>query len=430
MLLFLLASGNHMQKNYQARSKFGRNNNSRNQAYGGGRKFSHFGSGPRRNSSKPKVFREEIIEIDRFIKKSSITAPEVAIEVKNTFADFNLSKEIVSNLKKKNYIIPTPIQDQSINHIMQGRDLIGLANTGTGKTAAFLLPLINKVFKDKTQKVLIIAPTRELAVQIEEEFRHFAHGTGLKCAICVGGLSIYTQLNNLRNNPNFVIGTPGRLKDLSDRRAVNFASFNNVVIDEVDRMLDMGFINEIRGFMDRLPKTRQTLFFSATLPDKIKDLAKSFLNNPMIVEAKTGETPCNVDQDIIKVTDRNHKFNQLHALLSQPELNKVLIFSRTKSDVIKLTYNLANKGFKVESIHGSKRQGQRQKALSQFKSNTVNILVATDIAARGLDIKDISHVINYTVPQTYDDYIHRIGRTGRAGSIGKAITFVEVRQSY
>lgn len=419
-----------MQKNYQARPRFGKNSNSYNHSNQRGRKPSYFGSGPRRTSSRPKAYREEIIEIDRFIKKSSVNTHVLEIEIKNTFADFGLIKELVSNLKKKNYITPTPIQDQVIGQIMQGRDLIGLANTGTGKTAAFLLPLINKVFKDKSQKVLIIAPTRELAIQIEGEFKDFAFGTGLKCTSCVGGLPIFTQLNNLRYNPNFVIGTPGRLKDLSDRRAIRFESFNNVVIDEVDRMLDMGFINEIRNFISKLPKKRQSLFFSATLPDKIKGLANSFLDNPVTVEAKTGETPCNVDQDIIKVTDRNHKFNQLQNLLALPEFSKVLIFSRTKSDVIKLTYNLINKGFKVDSIHGSKRQGQRQKALTQFKSNTVNILVATDIAARGLDIKDITHVINYTIPQTYDDYVHRIGRTGRAGSIGKAITFVEVRQSY
>jgi len=419
-----------MSKNFNARSRFGKNSNSYNRSNEGGRKFSRFSSGSRRTSSRPRAFCEEIIEIDRFIKKSSVNSQVVEIEIKNTFADFGLSKELVSNLKKKNYTIPTPIQDQTIGQIMQGRDVIGLANTGTGKTAAFLLPLINKVFKDKSQKVLIMAPTRELAIQIEGEFRDFAFGTGLRCVSCVGGLPIFTQLSNLRYNPNFVIGTPGRLKDLSDRRAIRFESFNNVVIDEVDRMLDMGFINEIRNFIGKLSKPRQSLFFSATLPDKIKGLANSFLDNPVTVEAKTGETPHNVDQDIIKVTDRNHKFNQLQELLAQPELSKVLIFSRTKSDVIKLTYNLTNKGFKVDSIHGSKRQGQRQKALTQFKSNIVNILVATDIAARGLDIKDITHVINYTVPQTYDDYIHRIGRTGRAGSIGKAITFVEVRQGY
>jgi ATP-dependent RNA helicase RhlE len=416
-----------MSKNFTARSRFGKNINSSSRSNEGGRNFSRFSSGNRRTSSRPKAYREEIIEIDRFIRKSSVNTPVAEIEIKNSFADFGLSQVLVSNLQKKNYTIPTPIQDQTIGLIMLGRDLIGLANTGTGKTAAFLLPLINKVLKDKSQKVLIMAPTRELALQIEGEFRDFAFGTGLRCVTCVGGLPIYSQLNNLRYHPNFVIGTPGRLKDLSDRRAVRFADYNNVVIDEVDRMLDMGFINEIRDFIGMLPKPRQSLFFSATLPDKIKGLANSFLDNPVTVEAKTGETACNVDQDIIKVTDRSHKLNQLQDLLALPELSKVLIFSRTKSEVIKLAYHLSNKGFKVDSIHGSKRQGQRQKALSQFKSNSVNILVATDIAARGLDIKDITHVINYTVPQTYDDYVHRIGRTGRANSKGKAITFVEVR---
>jgi superfamily II DNA/RNA helicase len=367
----------------------------------------------------------ENIDISRFIQKSSNVIAEKTPEIRNTFADFRLCGELTNNLKKRNFSTPAPIQDQAIEHILDGRDVIGIANTGTGKTAAFLLPLIDKVYNDKSQKVLIITPTRELALQIENELRLFSWGMKIFFASCVGGLPIFKQINNLKRNPNFVIGTPGRLKDLSERNILKFGSFNNVVLDEVDRMLDMGFIDEIRGFLNELPEERQSLFFSATIPAKIRDLVGTFLNNPVTIDVKSGETPNNVDQNIVRVTNKGLKFNQLHELLSQPELSKVLIFIETKRAVEKLTVDLVKEGFKAESIHGDKSQGQRQRALASFKNNAADILVATDVAARGLDIKNVSHVINYTVPQTYNDYIHRIGRTGRGSSTGKALTFVE-----
>lgn len=314
-----------------------------------------------------------------------------------------------------------------MNHIVDGKDIIGLANTGTGKTGAFLLPLINKVFKDKSQKVLILAPTRELALQIDDEFRQFSWSMKIFSTVCVGGSPIFKQINNLKRNPNFVIGTPGRLKDLSERNLVKFESFNNIVIDEIDRMLDMGFVDEIKAILAKLPKERQSLFFSATMPAKIKDLIHQFLIDPITVEIESGQTADNVEQDVVRVRSSEMKFNQLQEILKQSEFKKVLIFSETKREVEKLTSNLVGEGFKADSIHGDKKQHQRQKALSLFKNDTVNILVATDVAARGLDIDDVSHVINYTVPQTYNDYIHRIGRTGRGNKKGMALTFVEGR---
>lgn len=375
---------------------------------------------PKSNRSK----RGQDVDISSFIKRSAnIEAPK-SFEIQNTFSDFDLCREIKGNIKKRGLNTPYPIQDRSINHILNGKDLIGLANTGTGKTAAFLLPLIDKVHRDRSQKVLIIAPTRELALQIENELRLFSWGMKIYFASCVGGLSIHKQIANLKRNPNFVIGTPGRLKDLSERRIIRFSSFNNVVIDEVDRMFDMGFIDEITAFLDQLPKQRQSLMFSATIPPKIKDLVESFLKDPVMVDVKYGETASNVDQSVIKVS-RDAKFNHLQELLSQPELSRVIIFNDTKRAVEKLTVSLIKEGFKAESIHGDKTQGQRQRALASFKNQTVDILVATDVAARGLDIKEVSHVINYTTPQSYDDYIHRIGRTGRADCRGKAMTFVE-----
>jgi len=370
--------------------------------------------------------RGEKIDINRFVK-SAESIKEKPAEIKNSFADFDLCPQLHKNLLYKQYTTPTPIQDQAIKYIMEGRDLVGLANTGTGKTAAFLLPLINKVFKDRSQKVIVIAPTRELALQIEQELRQFSWDMKIFSAACVGGMPIFKQIGNLKRNPNFVIGTPGRLKDLSDRKVIDYKNFNNVVLDEVDRMLDMGFIDEIRTILQTLPQQRQSLFFSATMPTKIEGLIREFSINPVTVTVSHGETAHNVEQDIVKVRDKSYKFNQLQEILSEPEYKKVLIFSETKREVEKLTNNLVSEGFKAESIHGDKKQNQRARALTMFKTNAVNILVATDVAARGLDIKDISHVINYTVPQTYDDYIHRIGRTGRGESKGKALTFVEVR---
>jgi len=382
--------------------------------YGG---FRHRSSRPRRGSFS------QTIDIAKFINKSGGEETQ-AIEIINTFNDFSLCPELKNNLAKKGFIKPTAIQDQAIKHLMEGRDLIGLANTGTGKTAAFLLPLIDKIFKNKSQKVLIIAPTRELALQIENMFHQLSWGMRVFSAVCVGGAPIYKQIHNLRRDPSFVIGTPGRLKDLGKRNVIRFESFQNIVIDEIDRMLDMGFIGDIREILNQLPKERQSFFFSATMPPKIRNLVQQFVHNPVTIEVKTGETAKNVDQDIVRVKSQNTKFTQLQEILNEPELKKVLIFSETKREVEQLAVSLNRQGFKAESIHGDKRQYQRQKALASFKNNFVNILIATDVAARGLDIEDITHVINYTIPHTFDDYIHRIGRTGRVDKKGIALTFV------
>lgn len=416
----------------QMHNKFGRRTSSTDHGFMKSRPSSPSRFGNRRSqfSSAPRSNRRrgESIDISRFIQSSSQRKPEIECEIKNTFDDFSLCAEVKANLKFKKYSKPTPIQDQAINFVVEGRDLIGLASTGTGKTGAFLLPLINKVSLDHSQKVLIVAPTRELAIQIDNEFRQFAWNMRIFSAVCVGGTPMGKQLHNLERNPNFVIGTPGRLKDLNERKMISFASFNNIVIDEIDRMLDMGFIEDIKLIMGELPKERQTLVFSATMPDKIRDLVSRFLKDPITIEVGSShQAATNVEQDIIQVRDKAIKFNQLQELLSQPELKKVLVFSETKREVERLTGELVSEGFKADSIHGDKKQNQRIRALTAFRNNMINILVATDVAARGLDIKDITHVINYTVPQTYDDYIHRIGRTGRGDKKGIALTFVEAK---
>jgi superfamily II DNA/RNA helicase len=365
------------------------------------------------------------IDINAFIQKTSNNnAPVENDLILHSFDDFNLCPEIKNNLKRKGYETPTPIQDQAIEPILEGKDLIGMANTGTGKTAAFLLPMIEKVRKDRSQKVLIIAPTRELALQIEAELRQFSYGMKIFYISCVGGMPIGRQIKGLKMNPNFVIGTPGRIKDLADRGFIHFHTFKNIILDEVDRMLDMGFVDEIRYFLSKLPKEKQSLYFSATMPPKIKCLIETFSINPVMIKVKSQETPANVEQEVIRA-EKGTKFCKLKEILIEPGMNKVLIFSETKRGVEKLTLDLVRDGFKADSIHGDKRQTQRQRALNNFKESRVEILVATDVAARGLDIKNVTHVINYTLPQSYEDYIHRIGRTGRGTSLGKALTFVE-----
>jgi len=388
-----------------------------------GRPKSRFGSrGGGFRGGRGGFKRSNDIDISKFVKKASFTEKK-EIEISHLFSDFPFSEKIQENLKRRNFEKPTPIQDQAIPHILKGKDVIGLANTGTGKTGAFLLPLINKVSNDRSQKVLIMAPTRELCSQIEEEFRLFAFAMGVFSATCIGGMPIYKQIGALKRNPNFIIGTPGRLKDLEKRGVLNLASFNNVVVDEIDRMLDMGFIDIIKEIIGRTQKERQSLFFSATMPDPIKRLTSQFLKEPVTVSVQVGQTADNVDQDIVRF-NRSSKVDTLKELLSKEELKKVLIFIETKRDVEALATDLRKDGFRVDSIHGDKVQRQRQRSLANFRNNNINILIATDVAARGLDIKEVTHVINYTIPQTYDDYVHRIGRTGRGNNKGNALTFV------
>jgi superfamily II DNA/RNA helicase len=340
------------------------------------------------------------------------------------FDDFKIDELLKRAIKTKGYEEPTPIQDRAIPHVLQGSDIVGIANTGTGKTAAFLIPLINKVGLNPKEQVLIVVPTRELAIQIDQELKGFTRGMEIFSVCCVGGVNINPQIRELRYHNNFIIGTPGRLKDLITRKMIVLSKFNTIVLDEADQMLDMGFINDMRFIINGMPQLRQTLFFSATLPPEIERFIKEFLKEPVRISVKTRDTSKNVEQDIVKINPGTDKLNVLHGLLNQKEFSKVLIFGRTKHGVEKLSNTLIQKGFKAESIHGNKNHSKRQRTLSMFKENHIRILVATDVAARGLDIADVSHVINYDIPATYDDYIHRIGRTGRSNKRGKALTFI------
>ena len=380
---------------------------------GGGRRFA------------PRKKHGEQISMARFISKAVITEEVEHFTPEHAFSDFAIDAQLKQAVINHGYVDPTPIQDRSIPHILKGVDLVGVANTGTGKTAAFLIPLINKVRLNQNELVLIIVPTRELAIQIDQELKAFVRGMRIFSVCCVGGMNIGPQMNGLRMEHNFIIGTPGRLKDLIERRKISLGQINTVVLDEADRMLDMGFINDMRYVMAGMPKNRQTLFFSATISPEIDRIIKEFLKDPVKISVKTRDTSKNIDQDVVKVEKGKDKLDVLHDLLNQKELSKVLIFGRTKHGVEKLSRLLHERGFKAESIHGNKNHAQRQRALGLFKDDRIQILVATDVAARGLDIADVSHVINYDLPETYDDYVHRIGRTGRGDKKGKALTFVE-----
>ncbi len=364
------------------------------------------------------------IDVSRFINKAVITESSPTYQPAHAFADFNIAPALKHNIASHGYAYPTPIQDKAIPHILMGQDVVGIANTGTGKTAAFLIPLINKFIHDPHASALIMAPTRELAVQIEDEFKKFSSGLKLHSALCIGGANISAQMRNLKYHNHLIIGTPGRLKDLIDRRMLKLDRTQSVVLDEADRMLDMGFIKPITDILALLPTPRHTLFFSATMSREIEGLIKNYLKDPVSISVKTKETAESIEQDIIRTQGKN-KIDLLHDLLIQKDFEKVLIFGRTKHGVEKLSKMLETRGFKSASIHGNKSQAQRQRALDGFKRGDTQVLCATDVAARGLDISGVSHVINFDIPSTYEDYVHRIGRTGRGGKTGKAFTFVD-----
>ena len=349
-------------------------------------------------------------------------APSVYIP-KHKFDTFGLDTRLVENIASLRMSTPTPIQDQIIPEILSGRDVIALAETGTGKTAAFLVPLIEKTLKEKRRQTLILTPTRELALQIDEELRKLSRGLHIFSTTCVGGINIGPQIRALRRDNHFVIGTPGRLLDLIKRKNYSPQGVTTVVLDEADRMLDMGFIPDIKSIISYTPKERETLLFSATIVSTTRELANNFLKNPITVSVKKREVINSIEQDIVSY-GYHDKFETLTNLLKGPEFKRVLIFGAMKHSVKKLALELSANSISAESIHGNKTHGQRQHALNKFKRGDVRVLVATDVAARGIHVDNVTHVINYDLPNTFEDYVHRIGRTGRATKRGKALTFV------
>lgn len=378
------------------------------------------GSPRRPNSNK------QAINPSRYVKAAD-PAQTADYTAQNNFADFAIHPLLKNNIAGKGYKTPSEIQDKTIALGLSGRDVVGVANTGTGKTAAFAIPILNKLMHERSSQALIIAPTRELALQIEGQCKLLAQNSGLSGALIIGGMPMGRQISALKNGANIIIGTPGRLKDHVKQGSLSLSNCAMVVLDEVDRMLDMGFINDVRFLLDLLPDNRQSFFFSATLSSEINTLISSFASDPVRVDVKAGETSDNVHQDVIAYENKSQRLDLLHDLLLRSDVKKTLIFCEMKYGAERLAKELVARGFSADALHGGKSQGRRKRALDSFRDSSVNILVATDVAARGIDVVDITHVINFDEPHTYIDYIHRIGRAGRAGRVGHALTFVEIK---
>lgn len=388
--------------------------------------FNNYRGGQNPRFSRNNQRRIKKLHPSLFIKKAEVddTSEESHLS-EMVFSDFKIDDKLKRNIFEHGYRKATLIQAQAIPPLLEGRDVIGIANTGTGKTAAFLIPLIDKMLKDRGQRAIILSPTREIAMQIDEELKVFKKGIQLESCLVIGGANMKRQLQELRHHPHFVIATPGRLRDIINSNGVDLMLFQNIVLDEVDRMVDIGFIRDIKFFIAKLPTKRQSLFFSATVSKEVNEILQSFVRDAVTVSAKVSQNTDLVHQDIIKVHGGSKKIDILQDLLLKEGFDKVLVFGRTKWGIEKLTRILIQRGFRAASIHGNKTLGQRKRALDQFKSNEIQVLLATDVASRGLDIDNVTHVINYDAPETEEDYTHRIGRTGRAGKMGVALTFVE-----
>ena len=359
----------------------------------------------------------------QFINKNPVDVTEVIYTPKHKFSTFGLNARLVKTVARMGLEIPSPIQDQIIPEILDGHDVIGLAETGTGKTAAFLLPIIHKTLDQYSRQTLILAPTRELAIQIDDELKKLARDLKMHSTVCVGGTNIRPQMNALRRKNHFIIGTPGRILDLINRGRFDASQINTVVLDEADRMLDMGFIHDIKSILSATPKDRETLFFSATMGREIEKIVHEFLKDPVTISVKKKDVTNSIEQDVVPYGHSN-KYETLVKLLGDESFKRVIIFGAMKHSVEKLANELTRSDIKADSIHGNKSHGQRQRSLAKFKSGNARVLVATDVAARGIHVDNVTHVINYDLPNTFDDYVHRIGRTGRGDKHGKALTFI------
>ncbi|MFN8295279.1 MAG: DEAD/DEAH box helicase [Chitinophagales bacterium] len=351
------------------------------------------------------------------------------------FKDLHLIEPILRALQTEGYTTPTPIQEQAIPIVLQKRDLLGCAQTGTGKTAAFAIPMLQLLADDfvngkktKAPKALILTPTRELAIQIMESFAAYGRHIPLKRSVIFGGVNQHSQVMDLQKGIDILVATPGRLLDLMNQGYIDLRSIQIFVLDEADRMLDMGFVNDVKKVIAKLPVQRQTLFFSATMPNEIQSLANSILTNPAKVEVTPVSSTANtIDQSIFFAEKKNKNALLVH-LLKDKEVKSALVFTRTKHGADKVVKVLATANIKAAAIHGNKSQNARQAALQSFKNGTIRVLVATDIAARGIDVDDLTHVINFELPEVPETYVHRIGRTGRAGNAGIAFSFCDTEE--
>ncbi|HPG37168.1 MAG TPA: DEAD/DEAH box helicase [Candidatus Saccharibacteria bacterium] len=389
-----------------------------------GSKKSRNNRGRQAAAPKKRGPKKDYIHPSKFVQAAKPVTVE-KYEPTHKFTDFALEPFFHANIAKMGLTDPTPIQDKAIPAGLDGRDIVGIANTGTGKTAAFVIPVLQKLEIDQKAQAIILAPTRELAQQIEQQCFAIGNQMELDHALLIGGVAMGPQLRQLRFNPRLIIGTPGRIKDHLERGTLKLDRCNIVVLDEVDRMLDMGFVHDITQILSAAQKERQSFYFSATMDARVSGIINTFSHDPLLISVKAGQTSANVEQDVVRYRHIDQKIDLLHDTLITDPAMKAVIFDDTHRGVEKLTKELVARGFPADSLHGGKTQGQRARVLQKFKDNQVKLLVATDVAARGLDIADITHVINYSLPQTYDDYVHRIGRTGRADRVGMALTFIE-----
>jgi ATP-dependent RNA helicase RhlE len=380
------------------------------------------GQQQRNNNAKKSTLNPNLL-----IQQAVISSVK-SITVETRFEDMALHVQLKTNIQKMGFVSPTEIQDKTFDKLVEGANLIGIANTGTGKTGAFLIPILENLLRNRDNKFqsLIIVPTRELALQVYDEFKKLSEGLKLRVACYIGGTNVEKDVRSLSNYFDLVIGTPGRLLDLRNR-GLKTDRFEVLVLDEFDKMLDMGFIRDIRQIVGGMKQRKQTLLFSATKDPKQQTIISEIVSNPFIVEINSGDQSSkNVEQDIIKVQQGEDKFKLLMDLLNQNnDYNKVILFTETKHLANRLSKRLNESGVKSDQIHGNKSQNYRVNALDKFKNGSIRVLVATDVAARGIDVNNVSLVINYQVPKDFDTYIHRVGRTGRAGKTGTAYTFVD-----
>lgn len=389
----------------------------------------HKSTNPKRVSSpgpRPVQKKKESTLDAKLLVKKAQPSGQAGFRSETPFTKLNLQPTLLKNLKNKGYETMTNIQEESIFPLMEGRDLLGISNTGSGKTGAFLIPIIEHAKADQQQfTALIVTPTRELALQIEEEFKTLSKGMNLYSATFIGGTNINSDFKSLNRKLHVIVGTPGRLLDLYDRKLLKLNQVNTLVLDEFDRMLDMGFVHDVKKLVNAMTKRNQTMLFSATLEPSQKALIDGLLDNPVVVKINTGGTTSeNVEQETIRVPEGKDKFEMLAGLFKDKTMDRVIIFTETKRLADRLSKKLNETGIKSGLIHGNKSQNFRNKTIEEFKNGTTRVLVATDVAARGIDVADVTHVINYQLPMSMDSYIHRIGRTGRAGKTGRAITFV------
>lgn len=379
----------------------------------------------KRQNSRSKQKPTEL-DLSLYINSGGERAVNHIYEPENSFKDFMLDEELDKRISQKGYKTPAEIQDKAIPEILLGHDLIGVAGTGTGKTAAFLIPIVQELIEYKRdQYALIIAPTRELASQINDEFRSLSKGLGIYSTCLIGGTSVRESIKSLTRTNHLVIGTPGRIMDMHKQGVLNFDLFKVLVLDEFDRMLDMGFKDEMLAINNQMCTKEQTLLFSATIDKSQEKLIKEIAGDARRIYASTNTQKTNaIHQDVVHVNGQN-KFQLMHGLLTNNPEEKVILFCETKRKADKISKQLKNEKVKADAIHGDKSQRAREVALRKFKRGQVNVLVATDVVARGIDVSDISLVINYEVPRSYTDYVHRIGRTGRAGKFGRAITMID-----